>query len=128
LKYDYVAVNLLKGEQFHPWVKIVVFPEFLLNPVGFVPVLVDNDLVLADSLAIIMYLDDKYPQHLLLPSDIHKRTINFQNYIRKKVGPDGNFLGYKVSLERASQDHTGRYARGDEISWYVVLLVTISNF
>ncbi|XLR58476.1 hypothetical protein S83_009148 [Arachis hypogaea] len=53
--------------------------EFLkLNPVGFVPVLVDGDLVLADSLAIIMYLDDKYPQHPLLPSDIHKRAINFQ--------------------------------------------------
>ncbi|XLS93364.1 hypothetical protein HN51_069372 [Arachis hypogaea] len=70
LKYDYIAVNLLKGEQSHP--------EFLkLNPVGFVPVLVDGDLVLADSLAIIMYLDDKYPQHPLLPSDIHKRVINF---------------------------------------------------
>ncbi|XLQ99620.1 hypothetical protein S83_065819, partial [Arachis hypogaea] len=29
LKYDYIAVNLLKGEQSHPGVKIVVFSEFL---------------------------------------------------------------------------------------------------
>ncbi|RYR34424.1 hypothetical protein Ahy_A10g049272 [Arachis hypogaea] len=47
-----------------------------LNPVGFVSVLVDGDLVLANPLVIIMYLDDKYPQYPLLPSDIHKRYSN----------------------------------------------------
>nr|XP_025652202.1 glutathione S-transferase zeta class-like [Arachis hypogaea] len=134
LKYDYIAVNLLKGEQSHP--------EFLkLNPVGFVPVLVDGDLVLADSLAIIMYLDDKYPQHPLLPSDIHKRVINFQathivsssiqplqnyylqNYIGEKVGPDEKLPWVQgvlrkgfTALEKLLKDHTGRYATGDEIS------------
>nr|XP_012575523.2 glutathione S-transferase zeta class-like isoform X2 [Cicer arietinum] len=56
--------------------------------------------------SIIMYLEDKYPQHPLLPTDIHKRAINFQvasivsssiqplhnlnllKYIEEKVGPD----------------------------------------
>ncbi|KAK2369346.1 glutathione S-transferase zeta class [Trifolium repens] len=39
LKYDYKPVNLLKGEQSHP--------EFIqLNPVGFVPVLVDGPAVI----------------------------------------------------------------------------------
>ncbi|KEH32723.1 putative glutathione transferase [Medicago truncatula] len=100
LKYDYKAVNLLKGEQSHP--------DFLqLNPVGFVPVLVDGPAVIFDSFAIIMYLEDKFPQqHPLLPTDIHKRAINFQAvsivsssiqplqnhsflmYIQKKVGLD----------------------------------------
>ncbi|XP_073219983.1 glutathione S-transferase zeta class-like [Cicer arietinum] len=71
LEYEYKAVNLLKGEQSHP--------EFLqLNPIGFVPVLVDGPAVIFDSFAIIMYLEDKYPQHPLLPTDIHKRAINFQ--------------------------------------------------
>ena len=27
------------------------------------------------------YLDDKYPQHPLLPHDIHKRAINFQVHL-----------------------------------------------
>nr|ACF74301.1 glutathione S-transferase 2 [Arachis hypogaea] len=115
--------------------------EFLkLNPVGFVPVLLDGDLVLADSLAIIMYLDDKYPQHPLLPSDIHKRAINFQathivsssiqplqnisflNYIGEKVGPDEKLPWVQsvlrkgfTALEKLLKDHTGRYATGDEI-------------
>ncbi|XP_065637465.1 uncharacterized protein LOC136070865 [Quercus suber] len=72
LKYEYKAVDLLKGEQFSP--------EFTkLNPIGFVPVLVDGDLVLSDSFAILLYLEEKYPHHHpLLPQDLHKKAINFQ--------------------------------------------------
>ncbi|KAL5982790.1 Glutathione S-transferase zeta-1 [Asimina triloba] len=49
-----------------------------LNPLNYVPVLVDEGKVIADSLAIILYLEEKYPQHPLLPQDIHKKAINFQ--------------------------------------------------
>ncbi|THG03999.1 hypothetical protein TEA_007132 [Camellia sinensis var. sinensis] len=71
LDYEYKAVNLLKGEQ--------LSPEFLkLNPVGYVPVLVDEDIVLSDSFAILMYLEEKYPQHPLLPHDLQRRGINYQ--------------------------------------------------
>jgi len=66
LKYEERAVNLLKGEQFSP--------EFRkLNPLGYVPVLVDGDIVLSDSFAIILYLEEKYPQHPLLPRDLQKK-------------------------------------------------------
>ncbi|KAK7263750.1 hypothetical protein RJT34_31347 [Clitoria ternatea] len=133
LTYDYEAVNLLKGENSRP--------EFLeLNPLGFVPVLVDGHVVLADSFAIIMYLDDKYPRQPLLPPDIHKRAINFLaativssmiqplqnlgllNYIGEKVGPDEKLpwaqsvirRGF-TALEKLLIDHTGRYATGDEV-------------
>jgi glutathione S-transferase len=38
-------------------------PEFLrLNPAGKVPVLVDGDLVIPESAAIILYLADKFPE------------------------------------------------------------------
>ena len=38
-------------------------PEFLaINPAGKLPVLVDGDLVLTESVAIVLYLADKYPQ------------------------------------------------------------------
>ncbi|TKY53874.1 Glutathione S-transferase zeta class [Spatholobus suberectus] len=133
LKYEYKPVNLLKGEHSRP--------EFLqLNPLGFVPVLVDGHLVLYDSFAIIMYLEDKYPHNPLLPPDIHKRAINFQaasivsstiqplhnlsvlNYIGEKVGPDEKLpwaqsiirRGF-TALEKLLKDHTGRYATGDEV-------------
>ncbi|KAM1226027.1 hypothetical protein ACFX13_045407 [Malus domestica] len=72
LKYEYKA--LAKGEQFSP--------EFRkLNPMGYVPVLVDGDTVVADSFAIILYLEEKYPQHPLLPPDLQKKAINYQNSI-----------------------------------------------
>ena len=44
-------------------------PEFLkLNPNGWVPVLVDGDLVLHEAAAIVMYLADKHPEAVLAPS------------------------------------------------------------
>ncbi|MBA0688707.1 hypothetical protein Goari_006476 [Gossypium aridum] len=47
ISYEYKAVNLSKGEQFTP--------EFeKLNPLHFVPVLVDGDVVVSDSYAILL--------------------------------------------------------------------------
>jgi glutathione S-transferase len=62
IPFDTVTVNLLKGEQ--------RAPAFLkLNPAGQVPVLVDGDLVLSESVAISLYLAEKYPRKRLLPED-----------------------------------------------------------
>lgn len=47
LIYEYKAVDLSKGEQFSP-----EFEE--LNPLHFVPVLVDGDVVVSDSYAILL--------------------------------------------------------------------------
>ncbi|KAL4607882.1 hypothetical protein ACB092_09G207600 [Castanea dentata] len=136
LKYEYKAVNLLKGEQ--------LSPEFTnLNPIGYVPVLVDGDLVLSDSFAIILYLEEKYPHHHpLLPQDLHKKAINFQaaNIISSSVQPLQNLATLKcieetissdpdvklawaqhytkkgfVALERLLKDYAGRFATGDEV-------------
>ncbi|KAL4655185.1 hypothetical protein ACB092_01G432400 [Castanea dentata] len=118
LKYEYKSVNLLKGEQLNP--------EFIkLNPSGNVPVLVDGDNVVADSLAILMYLEDKYPHHYpLLPQDIHKRAINYQKCIDEKISSDPDVKlawaqhyikkGF-VALERLLKDYAGRFATGDEV-------------
>lgn len=50
-------------------------PEFLkLNPAGKLPVLVDGELVLNESVAICLYLAAKHPQGGLLPPDLATRT------------------------------------------------------
>ncbi|WRX11852.1 Glutathione S-transferase [Theobroma cacao] len=133
LEYQYIPVNLLKGEQFSP--------EFQkLNPIGYVPVLVDGDIVISDSFAIFMYLEEKYPQHPLLPSDLQKKALNFQaanivcssiqplqnlavlKYIEEKVSPDEKIPWAKrhiekgfEALEKLLKDHAGIYATGDEV-------------
>jgi glutathione S-transferase len=62
LEYDQVAVDLKAGEQ-------KSLPFLSLNPWGQVPVLVDGDLVMRDSQAILVYLAKRYGGDFWLPSD-----------------------------------------------------------
>ncbi|XP_022895608.1 glutathione S-transferase zeta class-like isoform X5 [Olea europaea var. sylvestris] len=115
--------------------------EFLkLNPLGYVPVLVDGDFVVADSFAILLYLEEKYPQHPLLPKDLQKRALNYQaanlvsaniqplqnlsvlGYIHEKLGPDEEIplaqthirKGF-AALEKLLENYAGKYATGNEV-------------
>jgi glutathione S-transferase len=66
-----VTVNLLKGDNQRP--------EFLaLNPTAKLPVLVDGDLVLTESVAIVLYLADKYADRGLLPRDLAERGAAYR--------------------------------------------------
>ncbi len=65
--FEYVSVNLAAGEHRHP--------DFLrLNPAGKLPVLVDGDLVLTESAAIVLYLAEKHRDKGLLPVDLKERA------------------------------------------------------
>jgi glutathione S-transferase len=67
IDFDAVNVNLMAGEHRRP--------EFLaVNPAGKVPVLVDDGLVLTESIAIVLYLADKYPEKGLMPEDPGERA------------------------------------------------------
>ena len=66
-EFEFEVVNLLAGEHQRP--------EFLrLNPAGKLPVLVDGDLVIPESAAIVLYLAEKHPQSRLLPADLKARA------------------------------------------------------
>ena len=62
LAFDYRAVHLVKGEQRAPGYA-------QRNPAGLVPWLVDGEVEIGQSLAIIEYLDETHPDPPLLPRD-----------------------------------------------------------
>jgi glutathione S-transferase len=65
--FEAVTVNMMAGENRSP--------EFLkINPAGKLPVLVDGDVTLIESVAIVMYLADKYPDKGLTPKDSKLRA------------------------------------------------------
>lgn len=66
-EYEYVLVDLFKGA--------ARTPEFLaLNPAGKLPVLVEGELKLTESAAIIAYIGDKFPASGLVPRDAAARA------------------------------------------------------
>ncbi|MCX7258473.1 MAG: maleylacetoacetate isomerase [Polaromonas sp.] len=67
LGYDYVAVDLRKNEHQGAAFKA-------LNPQGLVPALVEGDLVLTQSGAIIEWLEERHPTPALLPADVNDRA------------------------------------------------------
>src|SRR5271166_2120112 len=65
--FESVVVNLVAGEHHSP--------QFLkINPAGKVPVLVDGGLTLTESIAIVMYLGEKYADKGFLPRDLGQRA------------------------------------------------------
>jgi glutathione S-transferase len=65
--FEAVTVNLIAGEHRSP--------EFLkINPAGKLPVLVDGDTTLTESIAIVLYLAEKYRDKRLVPTDLQQRA------------------------------------------------------
>jgi glutathione S-transferase len=71
LDFDSIVVNLPEREH--------RTAEFLrINPAAKVPVLVDGDLVLIESVAIVLYLADKYPDRGFTPTSVAYRGLMAQ--------------------------------------------------
>jgi maleylpyruvate isomerase len=137
LRYEYQSVHLTRagGEQLAP-----AFRE--LNPQALVPVLQDGDVRLTQSLAIIEYLEEVYPEPPLLPKhpaerarvralaqsiacEIHPlNNLRVLGYLREKLRADDaertRWYQHWVELglaafeaEVARSPQTGRYCHGD---------------
>ncbi len=71
IDYDTIPISLTKhgGENWSP--------QYLnINPQGLVPALLCNGVHMTQSMAIIEYLEEKYPSPSLLPSDISERALS----------------------------------------------------
>jgi maleylpyruvate isomerase len=67
LSHDDTFLHLERGDQFAPQYRV-------LNPQMVVPTLIDGETKLFQSLAILEYLEEKYPEPPLLPDDIAARA------------------------------------------------------
>ena len=73
IPFEAITVNMMKGEHLQP--------AFLkVNPAGKLPALVDGDVVLTESMAIVIYLAEKYADKGFIPADVTQRA-EFFNWI-----------------------------------------------
>ncbi len=135
IEYENISINLREQEQRNE--------EFMdMNPQGLIPVLKIGDTVLTQSLAILEFLEDKYPEPSLLPEteparayvraialsiacDIHPlnnlRVLNYLDYNLTIDNDQRNdWYQYWISVELgalesrlASDGRTGKYCYGD---------------
>jgi maleylacetoacetate isomerase len=134
LSYEQVFIHLRKGEQ--------SAPDFLrVNPQGLVPALEDDGAVLTQSMAIVEYLDETYPEPPLLPRtpmerarvraiaqaiacDIHPidnlRVLNYLKNVLKVTEEQHNAWynhwiveGFTGVEALLAQPGTGKFCHGD---------------
>lgn len=145
LDFNYLPVHLLKdGGQQHQR----AYRQ--LNPNGLVPTLVDGPVILHQSLAIIEYLEDKYPEPSLLPGTPQQRgairalaldlaselqpliNLRVQQYLKrelevsdaqKQAWLDHWFAESFTAFEKNLEEVSGTYCVGDTFSLADVCLV-----
>jgi len=130
--YTDIAVNLVKGEQNDP--------EFLKkNPAGHVPCLLVGKQPLGESMAILEWIEETYPQNALLPKDPISRAIvrqlaltivagtqpiqnlKVQRYISTDAKIGQKFAKYWIAeglkvYENLAAQHAGTYSFGGELT------------
>lgn len=95
LAYDYVKVDLFKGEHKQP--------EFLaINPRGQVPALVDGEVRLYESVAIVEYLERRYPEPSLIPAEPQAMATCYRlvGEFHQKLDPTNIFFAVKFGGKR----------------------------
>lgn len=109
LAYETLPVNIRVGE--HRAADYVAN----INPSATVPALVDDDFKLGQSLAILDYLDQKYPEPRLIPLEplLRARVLEFAALISCDIHPVNNLrmLKYLESEFKATQQQKSAWYR-----------------
>ena len=108
LDYEYISVHLAKGEH-----KLQPYQNLVAD--GLVPMLQDGENQLSQSLAIMEYLDEKFPQNPLLPADLKQRAIirSLALSIACEIHPLNNLrvLKYLSAELKQSEDQKNQWYR-----------------
>lgn len=145
LEYKTLPVHLVNegGEQHQPSYQQV-------NPLQLVPTLVDADISITESMAILEYLDEKYPQNPLLPKEQQQRNkareisqmiacdihpldnLRVLQYLKREMNQSQDevnawyhhwiHLGFQA-IENMLLNFQGEYCLGNEITMADVFLV-----
>lgn len=145
LEYNYIPVHLIKdgGEQHKQSYR-------QLNPNGLVPTFVDGTVILHQSLAIMEYLEEKYPEPSILPGSARLRgciralaldiaselqpliNLRVQQYLTRELKFDDAqkdawlqhwFRQSFTAFERNLEEVAGDYCVGNEFSMADICLV-----
>lgn len=105
VQYEYVPIGLVKDEQNGPVYRA-------LNPQGRVPLLVDGDFRVAQSMAILDYLESLAPEPALCPQDpqLRARVLAFCHAITSDIQPLQNMGPNKYLGERFGADDAAKAA------------------
>ena len=108
LPYEYLPVHLVKGEQRDERYRA-------LNPQALVPLLVDDGEAITQSMAIIEYLDEKFPDPPLLPPtpEARARVRSIAQVIACDIHPLDNLrvLKYLTGTLGATEDAKNAWYR-----------------
>lgn len=143
IAYEYKPIHLLKNEQRSE--------EYLkLNPLGGVPTLIHNGKAISESLAILEYLEEVFPDFSLLPEDpyMQAKVRQFCETINAFTHPMSNLKTLKYleekfqltqegkeawiqhwtaqglqTLEALAKEFSGHFCFGDDITFADLLLV-----
>lgn len=147
IDYETVPVHLIKdgGQQRSDSYKA-------LNPTGLVPTLVDGDVAIGQSMAILEYLEETHPEPALLPADAAGRArvraiaqtiacdihplnnLRVLQHLKHEMGVDEDAKNawYRHWIDvgltgiegmLAGNPKTGRFCHGDQVTLADVLLV-----
>ena len=95
LDYEYVKVDLFKGEH--------KLPDYMaINPRGQVPTLVDRSARIYESVAIVQYLEYRYPEPSLIPGEPELIATCFRliGEFNQKLDPTNIFASVKFGGKR----------------------------
>lgn len=107
LKHELIPINLFTGEH-----KNDQFRKH--NPDGLIPTLDTGDAVLAQSMAILEYLEESHPQPALLPKDPTERALvrGIAQTIASDIHPLNNLRVLKYLMSDMSVNEA------DKLKWY----------
>src|SRR5215471_13048047 len=108
ITYDYVSINLMKGESRQPSYEA-------LNPQGRVPALEDNGRLIPQSMAICEYLEETHPKPSILPADPlgRARVRALALMVACEIHPTSGLRaqGYLTTLLNADADKRAEWGR-----------------